>query len=138
MRGWDTFVYGAANPIPDALRVAPQTGVPETQHLDTARNQKRLTLGVVVPLRWMTVVAPIQFNRQPRFLAKEIEVVDALGILAAKLVIAKTAVAQPAPHQFLGPGFVLAQLAGALDVSHFATVQNEDGKENRVLGSPSP
>ncbi len=54
----------------------------------------------------------VQFDRQPCFLAKEIQIVNAFGMLAAKLVLAETSVTQPAPHELFRPRF-LPQSTGA-------------------------
>ena len=68
------------------------------------------------------MLAAVQFHIQFRFLAKEIELVNADGMLAAKLVAAETPVAQPAPHELFRPGFILAKLAGAGDFGHEANL----------------
>jgi hypothetical protein len=63
------------------------------------------------------VLAAVQLNIQFRIFAKEIQIVDADGMLAAKFVAGETPVAQPAPYEFFRPCFLFAKLAGAFDVA---------------------
>jgi hypothetical protein len=49
-------------------------------------------------------------------------------MLAAKFVTAEASVAQPAPHQFFGPGFLLAQYAGSLAMGHYAKCKKKRKK----------
>jgi hypothetical protein len=98
--------------------------IPETQRLDAARLQKLFPPGVVLPLVWKTVLAAAQFHVQFRFLAKEIEIVIADGMLAAKFIAAEAAGAQPTPHEFFRPRFIFAKLAGAFDVGHETNLGN--------------
>jgi hypothetical protein len=46
----------------------------------------------------ITVLAPVQFNRQFSFLAEKIEIVFAYRMLASEFITAEAAVTQPAPH----------------------------------------
>ena len=80
-----------------------------------------------------TMLAAIQFDVQCRLLAKEIKVVDADGMLTAKLVAAETPSAQPAPHEFFRPRFIFAKLAGALDVGHDANLRYGDETKKLVF-----
>jgi hypothetical protein len=73
--------------------------------------QKLFPFQIVFPLVGKTVLAAVQFHIQFRLLAKEIEIVDAERMLAAKFVAGEPPSAQPAPDEFLRPGFILAKLA---------------------------
>jgi hypothetical protein len=116
-------------------------GIPEPQRFDAARFQKRVAFGIVnLPFN-KTMLAAVQFNIQIRLQAKEIQIVNANGMLAAPFVAVETAVAQPAPDKFFRPRFVLAKLAGALDIGHheYLTDDNEMGKAVFFeAGRPSP
>jgi len=79
------------------------------------------------------VLAAIQFNIQLRFLTKEIQMVNAARMLAAKLVAGKPPVTQPAPHQLFRPGIILAKLAGAGDVGHDGNLSDKRKREKFVL-----
>jgi len=119
--------------VTNALGVATQIRIPEPQRLDAARFQKLFPLRVVFPLVGKTVLAAIQFDIQFRFLAKEIKVVNADGMLATKLVVGKTAATQPAPHELFRPSFIFAKLAGAFGVGHGAKLGNGDEMGKFVL-----
>ena len=97
------------NRVTNALDIAAQMGIPESQRLDAARLQKSFALSVVFPLVGKTVLAAIQLNIQFRIFAKEIQIVDPDGMLAAKFVAAKATVTQPAPDEFFRPRFLFAQ-----------------------------
>jgi hypothetical protein len=118
------------NCVTDGLRVAPQMGVPEPQRFNASRFQKRLSCAVMMLRFRKTVLASVQFNVQPRFLAKEIKIVDANRMLASEFVAVETAVPQPAPDELFRPGFQCAELAGAFDVGHDRNLidQNALGK----------
>src|ERR1700694_3759575 len=107
--------------------------IPEPQRLDAARLQKLLPFHIVFPLVGKTVLAAVQFNVQFCLLAKEIEIVNAEGMLAAELVTTEAPVTEPAPHQFLSPRFLLAQFAGAFDVGHDGNLGNGDEMEKLVF-----
>ena len=70
------------------------------------------------------MLAAIQFNVYLRLLAKEIQIVNAARMLAAKLVAAEPPVTKPAPHQLFCPSVILAKLAGACDVGHDGKLRN--------------
>ncbi len=106
------------NRVVDALRVAPQMRIPKPQCLDATRLQKFFPLQVMFSLVRKTMLAAVQFNIQLRLLAKEIQIVNAERMLAAKFVAAETPSAQPAPDKFFRPRFLLAKLPGAFDVGH--------------------
>ena len=84
-------------------------GIPEPQRPDAARLQKLFALNVVFPLVGKTVLAAVQLNIQFRLLTKEIQMVNADGMLAAKFVVAEATVTQPAPDEFFRPRFLFAQ-----------------------------
>jgi hypothetical protein len=121
------------NRVPNVLGIAAQMGIPESQRLDAARLQKFFPHHVMSALIGETVLTAVQFNVQFRLLAKEIQMVNADGMLAAKFVTAKATVAQPAPDEFFRPRFLFAKLAGAFDVGHDVNLENGDAMEKFVL-----
>ena len=121
------------NRITDALRVAAQMRIPESQCLDAARLQKLFPFQVVLPLVGKTVLAAVQFHIQCRLLAKEIEMVNSGGVLAAKFIAGETPVTQPAPDKFFRPRFFFAKLASAFDVGYDANLGNGNGTEKLVF-----
>jgi len=121
------------NGVADALGIAAQMRIPESQRLDAARLQKLFALLVMLALVGKTVLAAVQFNVQFRLLAKEIEKINAERMLAAEFVAAEPPVAQPAPHQFFGPCFLFAKLAGAGDFGHDWNLGNGDKMESLFL-----
>jgi hypothetical protein len=112
--------------VADVLGIAAQMRIPKTQRLDAARLQKLFALRVVFPLVGKTMLAAVQFHIQFRLLAKEIQIVNAERMPAAKFVAAEAPTAQPAPDKFFRPGFILAKLAGAFDVGHDGNLGNVD------------
>src|SRR5689334_8643057 len=104
--------------VADALRITAQIRIPEAQRLDAARFQNFFPFLVVFALVRKTVLAAVQFDVQLRLLAKEIQRVNSHWMLTAKLVMAETAVAQPAPHQLFRPCLFLAELTGAFNAGH--------------------
>ena len=120
------------NRVADALRVPPQMRIPESQCLDAARLQKLFPLRIVFPLVGKTMLAAVQFHIQFRLLAKEIQMVNAEGMLAAKFVAGEPPCAQPAPDKFFRPGFNLAKLASAGDVGHEMNL-GDDGKTEKFV-----
>ena len=119
--------------VADVLGIAAQMRIPKTQRLDAARLQKLFALRVVFPLVGKTMLAAVQFHIQFRLLAKEIQIVNAERMLAAKFVAAEAPTAQPAPDKFFRPGFILAKLAGAFDVGHDGNLGNVDEMGKLVL-----
>jgi hypothetical protein len=115
---WRAFLQFFKNRVADALRIAAQMRIPEPQRLDAERLQKLFAFQIMFPLVGKTMVAAVQLEVQHRLFAKEIQIVNADGMLAAKFIAAETAVAQPAPHEFFRPGFLFAKLAGAFGVGH--------------------
>ena len=107
--------------------------IPEPQRLDAARLQELFAFQIMFALVGKTVLAAVQFHIQLRLLAKEIQIVNAAGMLAAEFVATEPPVAQPAPHQFFRPGFILAKLAGAGDVGHDGNLDYDETTEKFVL-----
>ena len=64
------------------------------------------------------MLAAVQLNVQGRFLAEEIQIVDANGMLTAEFVAIEAAVTQPASDLLLRPSVLFAELAGAFNVGH--------------------
>ena len=124
------------NRVANALRIAPQMRIPKPQRLDAARLQKLFPLHIVFALIGKTVLAAVQFHIQIRFLAKEIEIVNADGMLAAKLVAGKTTATQPSPHELFRPCFLFAKLADAFDVGHDGKLGN-DGEAGKFVLTPA-
>jgi hypothetical protein len=93
-------------------------GVPEPQRFDAARWQKRRALGIVMARVRQAMLAAVQLNVQGRFLAEEIQIVDANGMLTAEFVAIEAAVTQPASDLLLRPSVLFAELAGAFNVGH--------------------
>src|SRR5437660_2549567 len=93
----------------------------------------------MVPLFWKSVLASIQFNRQPRLFAEKIERVFADRMLSAEFVTAESPPAQPAPHELLSPGRLLAENASEVSVRHGRHDSDvEQMKKNRVNSRPHP
>ena len=87
--------------VTDAPRVPPQMGIPESQRFDAIGLQKGLALGIVIlPVR-KTMLAAVQFNVQGRLLAKEIQIVNPDGMLAAELHISHAFGSQITPEDLL-------------------------------------
>ena len=123
------------NRVTNALGIAAQKGIPESQRLDATRLQKLFPLSVVFQLVGKTVLTAVQLNIQFRLLAKEIQMVNTDGMLAAKFITAETTVAQPAPDEFFRPRILFAKLAGAFDVGHDVNLENGDAMGKFVLTS---
>src|ERR1700690_1826255 len=124
------------NRVTDALRVAAQMRIPESQRLDAARLQKFFPFQVMFAPVGKTVLAAIQFHIQFRLLAKEIKMVYADRMLAAEFVAGETPVTQPAPDNFFRPCFFFAKLASAFDVGHNANLTN-GGKSEKLVLTPA-
>lgn len=104
--------------IADAWRIPPQSRIPEPQRLDPERLQILFSECIMLLLVGVTVLAAIQFKIQLRLFAKEIQIVDTAGMLAAKLVAAKPTGAQPTPQEFFPPRINFAKLLGAFRFGH--------------------
>ena len=105
--------------IANYLSVAPELRVPKPQDLDAQRSEELLPIFVMFPLFWKPVLSSIQFNRQPRFFTEEIERVFSNRMLSAEFVAAEPSRAQPAPHQLLSPGRLLAKDGSGVSVRHW-------------------
>jgi len=66
----------------------------------------------------MPVTKAILFDGKARFFTKEIEIVNAFGMLPVEFVTGETPVTQPAPHEFFRPGLLFADCASTLGVGH--------------------
>jgi len=88
------------------------------------------------------MLTAVHLNVQFRLLTKEVQVVNAEWMLAAKFIAAESPGAQPAPDQFFRPSFTLAKLAGAFDVGHDGKLGNDGETAKLVFTSaltlPSP
>jgi hypothetical protein len=92
--------------VADSLSLASQARVPEPQYLDAPRLQPGITIHIFGLLSRESVLKTIQLDVQLRFQTKEIEDVRPERMLAAKLIVGKPAVPQPAPQELLGPRVV--------------------------------
>src|ERR1700722_6046494 len=99
-------------------------GIPESQRFDAIGLQKGLALGIVILSVRKTMLAAVQFEVQSGFLAKEIKIVQANGMLTAEFIAVEAAVTQPTPDKFLRPSFFLPESAGACNVSHGESIAN--------------
>ena len=108
----------AEDAVPDDLSLAPESGVPEAKHFDTARGEELLPFGVMPLLFGKSVLASVQFNGKACFFAEEIEKVGSDGVLAPELVATEAASTQPAPHEFFGPSRFFAECASSIAVCH--------------------
>ena len=111
--------------------------IPKSQCFNFVRLQKFFSFCVVTLLIWKTMLAAVEFNRQFRFLAKEIKVVSAHGMLAAEFIGRETPSAQPAPDKLFRPRFYFAKLPGAFDFGHNGNLGNDWKTEKLVFSSPS-
>jgi len=67
--------------------------IPKPQRLDATRLQKLFPLSIMILLVGKTMLAAVKLNCQFRLLAKEIKIVNAERVLAAKFIAGETAVA---------------------------------------------
>ena len=112
----------AKDGVPNHLFLPAQPRVPEPKLLDAHRGKESRSFGVMGLLVRMSVMAAVELDRETGCAAVEIEEVGADGMPTAELVGAESPVTQPAPHEFLCPRRLLAQGAGAVDVSHESSV----------------
>src|SRR5207302_9578429 len=92
----------------------------------TTSGQPGVAVGVFQSLGRSSVHEPIQLDVQLGLQTEEVENVRAKRVLSAKLVMGKSAIAQPAPHELLGPSVVLAHHtrdADQLGVAHKENVK---------------
>jgi hypothetical protein len=124
------------NHVTNALRITAQMGIPKPERLDATRLQKRLSLDIMILLFRNSMLAAIHFNVQSRFHAKEIQIVNAQGVLTAEFVAVEAAGAQPIPDKFFRPGFLFAKAPSAFHMSHNGNYRLQvRGKD--FFGSPS-
>ena len=112
------FLQRIENHIPNKLLLSSQLPIPETKFLDAHRSEKLHPLGIVRLLPGKAMMSTIQFDGKAGLLTKEVEVVNSTRMTAAEFVDAETSVAQPTPHELLGPSWLLPQRAGAFSVGH--------------------
>jgi hypothetical protein len=86
--------------------------IPKAQHLDFPAGEKTIAHPVTGALIRKTVTAAIQFHRQPCRHTKEIEKINAAGILPAKFETGKSAITQLPPQAFLGSSGRFSEMAG--------------------------
>ena len=94
------------------LKFAAQLVIPEAKHFDALAGEKSVSRFVSGPLVWKTVSAAVEFDRELRNRAVEIEEVDAARVLTTEFEFVETMVTQQTPQAFLGISGLLAELAG--------------------------
>jgi hypothetical protein len=97
------FLQHSIQRIPNHLRLAAQSSVRIAQHFNAQAREKLSALFIVGPRFGQGMPEPIKLDCQSSILAKEIDVVGTDGMLSAKFPPVETSVAQPTPHQLLGP-----------------------------------
>jgi hypothetical protein len=97
---------------PNSLKLSSHLVIPEAQRLDSLRGEKLLSPFIVLLLSGIPMSTSIEFDRQLRFDAEEIEEVDPAGILAREFKVVETAVSQKAPETLLCVSGFLAEPAG--------------------------
>ena len=129
----------AKNRLANLLLFPAQTRVPEPKFLDAHGSQKGGSLDIVRLLARKSVSAAVEFNREVRFRAKEIQKVNSDRMSATEFVGAEPSVAQPSPNEFFGPRRFLAQSASAFDVGHEQSVKRSGNLgRNCVNDRPHP
>jgi len=106
------------NRIANGLAFATQSPIPETQFPDSKSFEEPRSFCVVGLPGRMPVLEPVEFNREPGLFAEKVQQVFSDGMLAPELVAGESPVSQPPPHEFLGPGGLLAPGAGESGVGH--------------------
>jgi hypothetical protein len=99
-------------PREDTLQVSQHLVIPEAQHADALRLQRRATLGITSPAFVTGVLASIQFDRQLRRAAIEVQHEALQRVLLAELETAQLMAAQAAPEQVLRICHLAAQSPG--------------------------
>src|ERR1700691_3907425 len=94
------------NHVANAIGIAAQMRIPESQRLDAARLQKFFPFCIRILLVRKTMLASVEFNCQFRLLAKEIKIVNTKRMLSAEFVTGETAITQPVPDKFFRPRFL--------------------------------
>lgn len=108
---WRTVLQDAPDSIADSVLLTTQSRIPKAKHLHSSGLQPRITHLIILPLFWMTVLAPIEFDIQESLDTKEVEDVRSKRVLPTKLVGREAALSKPPPNQLLGPRVILAEHA---------------------------
>jgi hypothetical protein len=93
-----------------SIFLAPQAGVPESEHLDATRFQKRIAFTSLACCSRVPCGKPSS-SMSTQASDRRSQECAAEGMLAAKSVAGEPPVAQPTPQKFLGPRVFLAQHA---------------------------
>jgi hypothetical protein len=127
------------NSVPNTLPFPLQLEIPKAQFLDTLSFQKPRSLGVMGSLGRVTVTGAVQFDGEMGLHAEKIECVFPDRMPAAEFVAVKTTVAQPAPHELLGPSRLGSGSGGFL---HRCKMEFERGNLDKLEvsggGRPHP
>jgi hypothetical protein len=132
-----TGLQRSKNRLADSLLFPPQRRIPKPQLLDAHGIQKPASFGIMGLLFRKAVAAPIQFDREPSLLAKEVQEVFSQRMLAPKFVSVEPSIAQPTPDEFLSPSPFLSQSACLRDVGHagkLASPEQVEKKDRTRLG----
>jgi hypothetical protein len=86
--------------------------IPEAQHLDALFGEELVAFLIPGALVWETMPAAVEFDREIRERAIEIEVVNPAGVLATEFELSEPTVAKQTPEPLLGIGGFSAELAG--------------------------
>jgi len=76
----------------DTVSFPPHLVVPKAQHFDVLPSQKSVSVFVAGTLVWKSMSTTVQFHREPRSDAEEIEEVNAASVLSAELEFGKPTV----------------------------------------------
>jgi len=132
------FLKLTKNGVANHLRSASQPRVPEAKFFDAEGCEILRPLIISLALLRKAVLRSIKFNREPPFLAKKVQRVNAGWVLAAEFIAAEPSVPQPAPDGFLRPGRVLAKLSGFVG-GHEANVEKRVRiRKNRLTPALTP
>ncbi len=133
------FLQRGEDRLANKLLLPPQLRIPKTQFLDPHRGEELRSLGIVRLLVGMPMLPAVEFDGETGFAAVEIEEVNPARVIAPELVGAEAPVAQPTPHELLGPSLLLAQNAGAVRVGHGGNLASNGWDEkNGVNARPHP
>ena len=129
----------AKNGVANRLLVPTQARVPKAEFLDAHRGEKLGSLRVVRLLAGMPMLSAIEFKREIRLPAVEIQEVSSDWMTTPKFVSAETSIAKPTSDEFFDPGGLLSQGAGTFDVGHDANINLCGSEEkNSVNNRPHP
>ena len=107
--------------------IAKHLVVPEPQDTHAVGLQRPRALCIVRSLLWLRMLAAIQLDAEPGFVAVEIEDVPTHRMLPAELGAGQLAIAQQLPEQALSIGCVLAKLPDALQEFAWQAGFDRDG-----------